>query len=47
MNKTLKFALIVITEAIVIGFIVKNTNYETGILTLLVLIYSELRARGE
>ena len=45
--KYLKFTLVAICEAIVIGLIVKETNYETGILAMLVMIYARLSIIGE
>lgn len=38
MNKILAFIIAVIFEAIIIGLIVKYTNYEVAILTLLIQI---------
>ena len=45
--KYLKFTLVAICEATVIGLIVKETNYETGILAMLVMIYARLSIIGE
>lgn len=45
--KYLKFTLIAICEAIVIGLIVKETNYEIGILAMMIMIYSRLSVIGE
>ena len=45
--KYLKFTLVAICEAIIIGLIVKSTNYEVGILTMLVIIYARLTIIGE
>lgn len=45
--KYLKFTLVAICEAIIIGLIVRETNYETGILVMMIMIYSRLSVMGD
>lgn len=45
--KHLKFTLVAICEALLIGLLVQLTNYEVGILTMLVIIYARLTIIGE
>ncbi len=45
--KFLKFILVAICEAIIMGLIVRETDYETGILVMLVMIYARLSIIGE
>lgn len=45
--KYLKFTLVAICEAIIMGLIVRETNYETGVLVMLVTIYARLSIIGE
>ena len=45
--KYLKFVLVAICEAIIVGLIVRETNYETGVLMMLVMIYARLSIIGE
>lgn len=42
MNKTMLYIIVVIFEAIIIGLIVRYTNYEVAILTLLVQIFCKM-----
>jgi len=42
----LEFTLVAICEAIIIGLLVRETNYETGILIVLIMIYARLTVIG-
>lgn len=47
MNKSMKFILIALTEAIVMGFIVRYFNFKSALLTILIMIYASLESKGE
>ena len=47
MNKSMKFILIALTECIVMSFIVRYCNFESALLTMLIMIYASLESKGD